>query len=192
MSDLEGLTYSVGGINYTIATKGAAVSDVDTWEKLSENQSGISMQIVLERDSLVHTLKVVGNYRYLPGKGWIQSGNIQIEVVQKITALISDDMITKAIEKLRVEYQDHEEPEEGMFFTGKVVSIKEFGAFIEFAPGKEGMVHISRIAKERIRTVEEVLTLGDIVKVVCLGKDKMGRMSFSIKDVEAYEAKAKN
>ena len=107
-SDLEGLTYSVGGINYTIATKGAAVSDVDTWEKLSENQSGISMQIVLERDSLVHTLKVVGNYRYLPGKGWIQSGNIQIEVVQKITALISDDMITKAIEKLRVEYQDHE------------------------------------------------------------------------------------
>lgn len=108
LSDLEGLTYSVGGINYTIATKGAAVSDVDTWEKLSENQSGISMQIVLERDSLVHTLKVVGNYRYLPGKGWIQSGNIQIEVVQKITALISDDMITKAIEKLRVEYQDHE------------------------------------------------------------------------------------
>lgn len=108
LSDLEGLTYSVGGINYTIATKGAAVSDVDTWEKLSENQSGISMQIVLERDSLVHTLKVVGNYRYLPGKGWIQSGNIQIEVVQKITALISDDMITKTIEKLRVEYQDHE------------------------------------------------------------------------------------
>jgi hypothetical protein len=108
LSDLEGLTYSVGGINYTIATKGVAVSDVDTWEKLSENQSGISMQIVLERDSLVHTLKAVGNYRYLPGKGWIQSGNIQIEVVQKITALISDDMISKAIEKIRVEYQDHE------------------------------------------------------------------------------------
>ncbi|MBR6365702.1 MAG: polyribonucleotide nucleotidyltransferase [Lachnospiraceae bacterium] len=97
--------------------------------------------------------------------------------------------INKAIEYIQTIIT---EPEEGMFFTGKVVSIKEFGAFIEFAPGKEGMVHISRIAKERIRTVEEVLTLGDIVKVVCLGKDKMGRMSFSIKDVEAYEAKAKN
>ena len=72
--------------------------------------------------------------------------------------------------------------EEGQVFTGKVVSIKEFGAFLEFAPGKEGMVHISKIAKERINRVEDVLTLGDIVKVVCLGKDKMGRISFSIKD----------
>ena len=72
--------------------------------------------------------------------------------------------------------------EEGQVFEGKVVSIKEFGAFLEFAPGKEGMVHISKIAKERINCVEDVLTLGDIVRVVCLGKDKMGRVSFSIKD----------
>ncbi|CCZ29098.1 polyribonucleotide nucleotidyltransferase [Firmicutes bacterium CAG:194] len=72
--------------------------------------------------------------------------------------------------------------EEGKKYTGTVVSIKEFGAFIEFAPGKEGMVHISKIAKERIDHVEDVLTLGDVVTVVCLGKDKMGRISFSIKD----------
>ena len=72
--------------------------------------------------------------------------------------------------------------EEGQVFTGKVVSINEFGAFLEFAPGKEGLVHISKIAKERINRVEDVLTLGDVVKVVCLGKDKMGRISFSIKD----------
>jgi polyribonucleotide nucleotidyltransferase len=71
----------------------------------------------------------------------------------------------------------------GQILTGKVVSIKEFGAFIEFAPGKEGMVHISKIAKERIDKVEDVLNLGDEVKVVCLGKDKMGRISFSIKDL---------
>jgi polyribonucleotide nucleotidyltransferase len=74
--------------------------------------------------------------------------------------------------------------EEGMIFEGKVISIKEFGAFIEFAPGKEGMVHISKISNERINHVEDVLTLGDNVKVVCLGKDKMGRISFSIKDVQ--------
>ena len=73
--------------------------------------------------------------------------------------------------------------EEGQILEGKVVSIKEFGAFVEFAPGKEGMVHISKISKERVNHVEDVLTLGDKVKVVCLGKDKMGRMSFSIKDV---------
>ena len=73
--------------------------------------------------------------------------------------------------------------EVGQVLEGKVVSIKEFGAFLEFAPGKEGMVHISKISKERIKQVEDVLTLGDVVKVVCLGKDKMGRLSFSMKDV---------
>ena len=73
--------------------------------------------------------------------------------------------------------------EAGQILEGKVVSIKEFGAFLEFAPGKEGMVHISKISKERINHVEDVLTLGDVVTVVCLGKDKMGRLSFSMKDV---------
>ena len=73
--------------------------------------------------------------------------------------------------------------EAGQVFKGVVVSIKEFGAFVEFAPGKEGMVHISKISKERINRVEDVLTLGDKVTVVCMGKDKMGRMSFSMKDV---------
>ena len=74
--------------------------------------------------------------------------------------------------------------EEGQILEGKVISIKEFGAFLEFAPGKEGMVHISKISKDRVEHVEDVLTLGDVVKVVCLGKDKMGRISFSIKDVK--------
>ena len=90
-------------------------------------------------------------------------------------------MIQKAIDLIKIIVTDFEA---GQILTGKVVSIKEFGAFIEFAPGKEGLVHISKIAKERINHVEDVLTLGDIVKVVCLGKDKMGRMSFSIKDVK--------
>ena len=85
-----------------------------------------------------------------------------------------------AIEMIKMIVTDFEE---GQVFKGKVVSIKEFGAFIEFAPGKEGMVHISKIAKERVEHVEDYLTLGDIVTVVCLGKDKMGRISFSMKDV---------
>ena len=91
-------------------------------------------------------------------------------------------MMDKAIDYIRIITTDFEA---GQIFTGKVVSIKEFGAFLEFAPGKEGMVHISKICKERINHVEDVLTLGDKVKVVCLGKDKMGRISFSIKDVPA-------
>ena len=90
------------------------------------------------------------------------------------------EMMDKAVEMIKIIVTDFEE---GQIFKGKVVSIKEFGAFIEFAPGKEGMVHISKIAKERINRVEDVLTLGDVVTVVCLGKDKMGRISFSMKDV---------
>ena len=73
--------------------------------------------------------------------------------------------------------------EAGMVLEGDVVSIKEFGAFIEFAPGKEGMVHISKLSKQRVDKVEDVVSIGDVVKVVCLGKDKMGRFSFSMKDV---------
>jgi polyribonucleotide nucleotidyltransferase len=88
------------------------------------------------------------------------------------------DEAVKMIEIITTEF------EKGQVFTGKVVSIKEFGAFVEFAPGKEGMVHISKIANERIEHVEDVLTLGDVVKVICLGKDKMGRISFSMKDVD--------
>ena len=89
-------------------------------------------------------------------------------------------MMDKAVEMIKIIVTEFAE---GQIFKGKVVSIKEFGAFVEFAPGKEGMVHISKIAKERINHVEDVLTLGDNVTVVCLGKDKMGRMSFSMKDV---------
>ena len=89
-------------------------------------------------------------------------------------------MMDKAVEMIKIIVTDFEA---GQIFKGTVVSIKEFGAFVEFAPGKEGLVHISKIARERINRVEDVLTLGDKVTVVCLGKDKMGRMSFSMKDV---------
>lgn len=90
------------------------------------------------------------------------------------------DAMDEAIRLIEIIVTDFEK---GQIFEGTVVSIKDFGAFIEFAPGKEGMVHISNIAKRRINHVEDELTLGDKVKVICLGKDKMGRVSFSIKDV---------
>ena len=93
-------------------------------------------------------------------------------------------MMDQAVEMIKIITTDFEE---GQIFKGVVVSIKEFGAFVEFAPGKEGMVHISKIAKERINRVEDVLTLGDKVTVKCMGKDKMGRMSFSMKDVAESE-----
>ncbi|MBB2182891.1 polyribonucleotide nucleotidyltransferase [Lachnospiraceae bacterium MD1] len=94
---------------------------------------------------------------------------------------VDKESIQKAVEMVKMIVTDFEE---GKTYTGKVISIKDFGAFIEFAPGKEGMVHISKIAKHRVEHIEDELTLGDVVTVVCLGQDKMGRISFSIKDVQ--------
>ena len=91
------------------------------------------------------------------------------------------DMIAKAMKTIEIITSDFEE---GQVLEGTVISIKDFGAFLEFAPGKEGMVHISKMSDKRVEKVEDVLSLGQIVKVVCLGKDKMGRFSFSMKDVK--------
>ena len=91
------------------------------------------------------------------------------------------EAMDKAVRYIQTIVTDYEE---GLVLEGKVISIKEFGAFVEFAPGKEGMIHISKVSKDRIEHVEDVLTLGDVVKCVCLGKDKMGRYSFSIKDLK--------
>lgn len=114
----------------------------------------------------------------------IEQTDVKIDITDEGAVSVcgqNKENIAKAIKMIETIVTDFEE---GQVFEGKVISIKEFGAFIEFAPGKEGMVHISKISNERINRVEDVLTLGDIVKVVCLGKDKMGRISFSMKDVK--------
>ena len=114
----------------------------------------------------------------------IEQTGVKIDITDEGSVSICGtdaDMMDRAAELIGIIVRDFEA---GQILSGKVVSIKEFGAFIEFAPGKEGMVHISKISKERINRVEDVLTLGDKVTVVCLGKDKMGRMSFSMKDVK--------
>ena len=100
-------------------------------------------------------------------------GNVSICGTEK-------ENMEKAAKYIRTIVTDYEA---GQLFEGKVISIKEFGAFVEFAPGKEGMVHISKLSKQRVDKVEDVVSIGDVVKVVCLGKDKMGRFSFSMKDV---------
>ncbi len=102
------------------------------------------------------------------------SGLVSICGVDKEKLEEAKEMITMIVSEF----------EEGKIYEGTVVSIKDFGAFIEFAPGKEGMVHISKIARERINRVEDVLTLGDVVRAKCMGKDKQGRISFSIKDAK--------
>jgi polyribonucleotide nucleotidyltransferase len=77
-----------------------------------------------------------------------------------------------------------EEPEVGRIYEGKVVSIKDFGAFVNILPGTDGMVHISQLANERVERVEDVLTEGQMVKVKLTGIDERGRLSLSLKDAQ--------
>ncbi len=114
----------------------------------------------------------------------IERTNVKIDITDDGAVSICGEDMDKMQEAVRLINIITTDYYEGQILEGDVINIKEFGAFIEFAPGKEGMVHISKIANERINHIEDVLTLGDHVKVVCLGKDKMGRMSFSMKDVK--------
>ncbi len=114
----------------------------------------------------------------------IEQTGVKIDITDDGAVSVCGTDLEKMNEAIRIINIIVTDFEAGQVLEGKVVSIKEFGAFLEFAPGKEAMVHISKIAKERIDRVEDVLTLGDKVKAVCLGKDKMGRVSFSIKDVK--------
>jgi polyribonucleotide nucleotidyltransferase len=120
------------------------------------------------------------------------------EVINKITAetgamidIKDDGLITVAaqdtanIEKaLNWIKSLTEEPEVGRIYEGKVVSIKDFGAFINILPGIDGMVHISQLSNERVEKVEDVLHEGQIVKAKLVGIDERGRLSLSLKDAE--------
>ncbi len=77
-----------------------------------------------------------------------------------------------------------EEPEVGTVYEGKVVSIKDFGAFINIMPGIDGMVHISELADKRVEKVEDILHEGQIVKAKLIGIDDRGRLSLSLKNIE--------
>ena len=76
------------------------------------------------------------------------------------------------------------EIEVGQVYTGKVIKIMNFGAFVDLGAGKEGLVHISKISKERIKNIEDVLHVGDTVKVKVIEIDDQGRINLSMKDVD--------
>jgi polyribonucleotide nucleotidyltransferase len=120
------------------------------------------------------------------------------EVINKITAETGAEIDIKEDGLITVAAQDTaniekainwiksltEEPEVGRVYEGRVVSVKDFGAFVNILPGIDGMVHISQLSKERVEKVEDVLHEGQIVKVKLTGIDERGRLSLSVKDAE--------
>lgn len=99
-----------------------------------------------------------------------------------ITVAAADtSKIEKALEWIR---GLTEEPEVGKIYTGKVVTIKDFGAFVNILPGTDGMLHISQISEARVEKVTDVLKEGQMVKVKLSGIDEKGRLSLTMKGIE--------
>ena len=94
---------------------------------------------------------------------------------------VEQENIDKAVNMIRMIV---EPVEEGKIYEGKVVRIMQFGAFVELAPNKDGLIHISKLSKERVEKVEDVVNIGDDVRVKVIEIDKMGRINLSLKDVE--------
>jgi len=88
------------------------------------------------------------------------------------------DKVRKAVDIINAIVMD---AEPGKIYTGKVTRLMNFGAFVEIAPEKEGLVHISQLAKERVAKVEDVVNVGDIVTVKCIEIDAQGRINLSMK-----------
>ncbi|MDD4351249.1 MAG: S1 RNA-binding domain-containing protein, partial [Clostridia bacterium] len=72
------------------------------------------------------------------------------------------------------------DPTIGNVYTGKVVKVMQFGAFVEFAPGKDGMVHISKLSDKRVEKVEDIVNVGDSVKVEVIKIDDKGRIDLRL------------
>ena len=87
-----------------------------------------------------------------------------------------------------------QEIEVGKVYTGKVVSITQFGAFMEVLPGKDGLVHVSELAEGRTENVEDIVKKGDVITAKCLGVDEKGRVKMSrrawLRDQAAEKAEA--
>ena len=95
---------------------------------------------------------------------------------------INQDGIDNAVKTIRLIVDPIEV---GGIYEGEVVRIMPFGAFVQITPNKDGMIHISKLAKERVNKVEDVVNIGDTVKVKVLEIDRMGKISLSLKDVSA-------
>ncbi len=117
----------------------------------------------------------------------IEETGVQIDIEDDGTVSVCGtdmDMINKAIRIIETIVND---VEVGQIFRGKVVRIMNFGAFVSLCPGKDGLVHISKLSNKRVPTVESAVKLGDEVVVKVIEIDKMGRVNLSIKDVTEEE-----
>lgn len=155
-------------------------------KELSEHAPKIaSMQIDVEKIA-----EVIGT-RGKVIKKIIEESNCEIDTEDDGTIFIKGidaADIQRAIDMINAIVKD---PVPGTIYTGAITRLMTFGAFFEIAPGKEGLIHISKISNKRVEKVEDVLAVGDVVSAKLMEIDKQGRLNFSIKDTLPREEKHK-
>ncbi len=112
-------------------------------------------------------------------RGITERSGAQIDIAEDGTVSIyasSAESMEKAILEVKMISMD---PEEGVIYEGRVSGVKDFGAFVEILPGRDGLVHISELADFRVNSVEDICKVGDIMKVMCIGIDDRGRVKLS-------------
>ena len=118
--------------------------------------------------------------------------DVKIDIEEDGNVFVSGIDKAKAMQAISIINTIANDPEIGAIYKGKVVRIMNFGAFVEIAPGKDGLVHISKLDKQRVEKVEDVVSIGDEVVVKVMEIDSQGRINLSRKDALAeIEAKKK-
>ena len=119
--------------------------------------------------------------------------NVKIDISDDGNVFISGIDSENVNKALQIVHTIANDPEVGAIYKGKVVRIMDFGAFVEIAPGKDGLVHISKLDKQRVEKVEDVVSIGDEIVVKVTEIDRQGRINLSRKDALAeIEAKKNN
>ena len=111
--------------------------------------------------------------------------DVKIDINEDGNVFVSGLDLDKANQAISIINTIANDPEIGAIYKGKVVSIKTFGAFVEIAPGKDGLVHISKLDKSRVDKVEDVVSVGDEIVVKVMDIDNQGKISLSRKDALA-------
>jgi polyribonucleotide nucleotidyltransferase len=117
----------------------------------------------------------------------IEETGVKIDIEDDGTVFIATNDAAAAARARSMVEGITKELQVGDVFTGKVVRVMSFGAFVEYAPGKEGLVHISKLQQQRTEKVEDVVAVGDRVRVKFLGIDEKGRSNLSMKDAAPVE-----
>ncbi len=170
----DGTVY-VGGVGDSVAAAIARIELIVKVPEVGEEYTGrvVSIQpfgafvnLLPGKDGLLHISRVA--------QGRVDKVEDVLNVGDEVKVKVIDDSVAAAIARIELIVKV---PEVGEEYTGRVVSIQPFGAFVNLLPGKDGLLHISRVAQGRVDKVEDVLNVGDEVKVKVIEIDDRGKIS---------------